>query len=131
MNTEKPHLIYDDECAFCKLWVEKWQKDSNNKVAFSPYQAVAALYPHISKEDFAHAVKLIGVDGQVYSGAEAVYTLYSVYHPYNPFSWMYTKVKPFARFSEAVYTWVAKNRSKLYKPAAVLLNKDKECNCKI
>ena len=29
---EKPLLVYDGDCSFCRLWVERWKATTGNQV---------------------------------------------------------------------------------------------------
>src|SRR5690348_7408747 len=64
----KPLLVYDGDCAFCKLWVARWQEETGDAVDYAPLQQAAARFPQVPREEFERAVKLIEPDGSVWSG---------------------------------------------------------------
>ena len=71
MGRRRPILIYDGDCGFCKYWLRYWNRLTGDRVAYAPYQEVAAQYPEIPVAEFKRAVKYIAADGKVASGAEA------------------------------------------------------------
>lgn len=108
-----PLLIYDGECGFCIYWVDYWKSLTGDRVNFAPFQEVAHKFPHISREEFARAIKLIEPDGKVLSGAHAVFKVLS----YGENRWMlrlYEHVAPFSFVSELFYRFVTTNRSILF-----------------
>jgi predicted DCC family thiol-disulfide oxidoreductase YuxK len=68
----RPLLLWDGECRFCQLWVDRWRESWSGKVDFAPAQSQAARFPEIPAVAYAEAVLLIEPDGTVYSGAEAI-----------------------------------------------------------
>jgi predicted DCC family thiol-disulfide oxidoreductase YuxK len=46
---EKPLLIYDGDCGFCRRWIQRWRAITGERVEFAPYQTVGSLYPEISE----------------------------------------------------------------------------------
>ena len=66
-----PLLVYDGDCGFCKYWVRYWQRLTGDRVAYAPYQEVAAQFPEIPVAAFQRAVQYIAPDGKIASGAEA------------------------------------------------------------
>ncbi len=73
MARQKPVLIYDAECGFCKLWISRWKDLTGDRVGYAPYQQVASLFPQIPEEDFRKSVQFVDVDGSISRGAEAVF----------------------------------------------------------
>ena len=70
---DKPLLIYDGHCSFCKLWIDYFKRRTGDRIAYAPSQDAAARYPQISAEQFDSAVQLVFPDGTYVSGAEAVF----------------------------------------------------------
>ncbi len=64
-------LVFDGDCAICRSWVSYWQRLTNGRVIYRPYQEAAADFPTIPHEAFERAIWLIEPDGRVYSGAGA------------------------------------------------------------
>ena len=69
---EKPLLIYDGDCGFCRRWVARWQRRTGECVAYAPYQTVAESTPTLPVELLQKSVYLVEPDGRVTHGAEAV-----------------------------------------------------------
>jgi predicted DCC family thiol-disulfide oxidoreductase YuxK len=66
-------LVFDGECAICRSWVSYWQRLTNERVVYRPYQDAAADFPAIRREAFERAIWLIEPDGRVFSAAAATY----------------------------------------------------------
>ena len=69
----KPILIWDGECHFCRLWIERWREITSDKVDYAIYQEAAQQFPEIPVEQFKRAMVLIEPDGETFFAAEAVY----------------------------------------------------------
>jgi lipase maturation factor 1 len=121
-----PLLIYDGDCGFCKYWVRYWQKLTGDRVAYAPYQEVAAQFPEIPVAAFQRAVQYIAPDGKIASGAEAA--LLALSHASGKGFWLtlYRHVPGFAAIAEAMYAFVASHRAALYRPSRWLWGRDYE-----
>src|ERR1700719_2304043 len=121
-----PLLIYDGDCGFCIYWVRYWQKLTGDRVAYAPYQEVAAQFPEIPVAAFQRAVQYIAPDGKIASGAEAA--LLTLSHASGKRFWLtlYRHVPGFAAIAEAMYAFVASNRAALYRPSRWLWGRDYE-----
>jgi predicted DCC family thiol-disulfide oxidoreductase YuxK len=73
MNPQKPILIFDGDCGFCRMWIARWKALTGESIDYAPYQDVAADFPQIPVENFQKAVQLVEPDGSVRSGADAVF----------------------------------------------------------
>jgi predicted DCC family thiol-disulfide oxidoreductase YuxK len=126
MVRHQPLLIYDGDCGFCIYWVRYWQKLTGDRVAYAPYQEVAAQYPQIPVSAFQHAVQYIAPDGKIASGAEAA--LLTLSHTSGKGLWLtlYRHVPGFAAIAEGSYAFVASHRSVLYRPTLWLWGRDYE-----
>src|SRR5258708_26453979 len=111
-----PLLIYDGDCGFCKYWLRYWQRLTGDRVAYAPYQEVAAQYPEILVAEFQRAVQYVAPDGKIASGAEAV--LLTLSHTSGKGFWLtlYRRVPGFAAIAEGIYEFVASHRAELYRP---------------
>ncbi len=105
---DRPTLIFDGDCGFCRYWIARWRRATGDLVEYVPYQEVAEQYPEIPVESFARSVQLILPDGGVTSGAEAVFGAMASLHGLP--LWIYRKVPLAARVAEAVYAFVAARR---------------------
>ena len=115
-QTHLPLLIFDGDCSFCRAWIAQWQKQTGPRVRYAPSQEVGGQYPQVPPEQFQNSVVLVESGEHITMGAEAVFRSLS-YAPGQ--SWwlsLYERVPGFARFSEAMYRWVARNRNWLFMP---------------
>ena len=112
---QKTVLIWDTECGFCKYWITKWQMIVDEKnIDLRPYQEAADDFPDLDREIFGKAVRLITLDGTVYSGASAAFKSLELGGATNlPMSW-YTQNPTFAELTEWLYQKIADNRPFLY-----------------
>src|SRR6266566_989244 len=119
-STDRPLLIYDGECSFCRFWVDDWKALTGDRVAYAPFQEVADQFPEIALEDFRRSVQLIMPGGEVFAGAEAVFRTLA-YAPGGKWMlWLYERVPSVAPVSEACYRIVAAHRSFFWKPTRLL-----------
>ena len=107
---EKPLLIFDGECHFCRRWIERWREITGDAVDYAPSQEVADKFPEIPPEQFAGAVQLIEPNGRVVRGAEAVFRSLARGRGWGVLAGCYDRVPGFAAVTEAVYAAVARNR---------------------
>ena len=107
----KPLMIWDGECHFCRLWIERWKVLTAGQVDYEKYQDVAERFPEIPREQFQRSVVLIDVTGEAFVAAEAVYRSLR-YRPSRKWlAWSYNHVPGFAPISEAVYKFIAGHRT--------------------
>src|SRR5512132_2209501 len=110
MTPERPLLVYDGDCDFCRRWVARWRRVTGERLDVAPYQKVAADFPEMPRERFAEAVHLRAADGTWTRGAEAVFAALATAPGRGLPAWLYRHVPPFAAASEAVYRLVARHR---------------------
>ncbi len=104
-------VLFDGDCGFCRLWVERWRAATGPAVAYEPYQSAAARFPQISRDECAKAVHLVEPDGRVRRGADAVFAALSrAGGLQRAWSSLYEASPPFRRLSEAAYAFVASRR---------------------
>ncbi|MBI3307399.1 MAG: lipase maturation factor family protein [Candidatus Omnitrophica bacterium] len=108
---KKPLLIYDGDCGFCRRWIERWRLLTGEIVDYAPYQEVGEKYSEISTESFQKSVQLIETDGNIFSGAEAVFRTLWLAGKSPWLLWLYKKFPIFKGVSEWGYRLVAENRS--------------------
>lgn len=106
----RPLMVYDGDCGFCRLWIKRWRLLTGEKVDYRPYQETAAQYPEISLERFQVSVQLIEPDGRVSSGALAVCRGLSFRQGLGWMTRAYDGVPGFAFVSEKAYAFVAAHR---------------------
>lgn len=107
---EKPLLIYDGDCNFCRRWIARWKLITGDCVDYAPYQEVAGQFPEIPLEKFQASVQLIESDGKVTGGAEAVFRTLASAPGRGRLFWMYQHIPGFRSITEWGYRLVARNR---------------------
>lgn len=105
--------MYDGDCGICRYWVKYWQGLTGDSVDYSPYQDVAGNYPDIPLAEFRRSIQFISPEGNVTSGAKAVYVLLKGFFPYNFYLWLYRFLPGFAVLAELAYTFFSERRSLL------------------
>lgn len=109
---DKPLLIFDGECKFCRFWIGRWHRATGDNVEYVPSQAawVRGRFPEIPVEEYDNSVQLVESDGLVYSGAESALRALSVSPRYQWLLRWYYKSALFSRFTEWAYRRVSDNR---------------------
>ena len=110
----RPLLVFDGECSFCCAWVDFWKHLTGDGVDYAPYQEVGSRFPNIARQQFATAVQLILPNGEVRSGAHAVFTTLSTVRGKGATLWAYHSIPGFAAAAEAFYGLCARHRSFFY-----------------
>ena len=108
---QKPLLVFDGECGFCRKLASSWQEKAGEQIDFAPYDEIYADYPEIPIEEFRKEIKLIYPGGRVYGGAAAAFKV--IEHSRSTLralSWFYNHTRAFDSIWEWAYTVVARNR---------------------
>jgi len=116
-------VIFDGDCAFCRLWIRRTKSYTGDRLDFVPYQEVEGLFPDIPRSEFEKAMKVVLPDGRVLSGAHAAFTSISSIPGRGWLLWLYTRVRPFAVLSEAVYARITRNRTRAYRLTRLIWGK--------
>ncbi len=98
-SRNKPLLIYDGDCNFCRRWILRWQSLTRERVDYAP-----------SPEKNLASVRLAEPDGRTSEGAEAVFRTLSYAPGWRWMLWLYEKIPLFRMASEWFYGLVAGNR---------------------
>ncbi len=112
---DRPLLIFDGKCSFCRAWIDYWQHLTRDRVAYAPYQEVGDRFPDIARREFAAAVQLALPDGKVFSGAHAVFRLLALVPGKSCWLWAYERVPGVAPIADGAYRFIAKHRSLAYQ----------------
>jgi len=107
---QRPLLIFDGDCGFCRKWITRWQSMTGDQIDYAPYQEVGEQFPKISQDEFVTAVQLVDTDGQIFNGAEAVFRTLAKVPGKGWGWWLYQHVPGFAPVSRTVYRFVAGHR---------------------
>lgn len=109
-KTNKPRVIYDGDCEFCRRWIKRWEVMTGDRVAFIPFQKAAKQYPNISPQQWAESIHFIGPDGTMYQGAAAVF---AALRQVSGKKWLwrcYQHLPLFASISQFCYRRIARHR---------------------
>jgi predicted DCC family thiol-disulfide oxidoreductase YuxK len=106
---EKPLLVFDGECGFCRMWIARWKAITGTRVDYASSQESASRFPEVPAEEFRRSVQLVRPDGLVLSGAHAVFTTLAIAGRKTGLR-VYEGVPPLAAASEWVYRVVARHR---------------------
>ena len=108
---ERPLLVYDGDCQFCFRWIVRWQRSFNDTVDVAPFQSVASRFAEdLPIECFQSAIRLIEPDGQVYTGAEAVFRALNYGSGGSKAYWCYRHLPGFGLCTRAAYQVAATHR---------------------
>jgi predicted DCC family thiol-disulfide oxidoreductase YuxK len=122
----RPVLVYDGDCGFCGYWARYWQKLTGERVAYRPYQEVAAQYPAIALDDFKRAVQFIAADGRRASAAEASFLTLSHARGKGVWLWLYRRLPGFAPLAERAYAFTAAHRAAFFRISVMLWGRNYE-----
>ncbi|PYL08630.1 MAG: hypothetical protein DME34_04150, partial [Verrucomicrobia bacterium] len=106
----KPLLIWDGECHFCRLWIERWRAITRGAVDDAIFQEAADRFPEISREQFQRSVVYLDNEGRVFFAAEAVLRSVQCRSSRRWLAWSYDHVQGFAAIAELSYKVVARHR---------------------
>ena len=106
---ERPLLIFDGDCGFCRMWIARWRSMTGPSVDYAPSQEVGARFPEIPGEAFRKSVQLVLPDGRVLPGAHGVFATLAVAGRSGGLS-AYERLPGFAPLTEAAYRLVANHR---------------------
>jgi lipase maturation factor 1 len=116
-------LVYDGDCSFCRYCVNYAQAvtdvEAGGSVRYEPYQSVAANYPDVSIPEFQQSIQLM-TPAQRHHGAEAAFRVLSRARRLRGWWWCYRFVPGFALIAEAMYRFVARHRSAVFRVAKPL-----------
>src|SRR5437868_13482292 len=101
----KPILLWDGDCRFCRLWVERWRVITGGRIDDAAFQQAASRFPEIPRQEFDHAIVYVDQEGKVFSAARAIFP--SIRRPvYAALNWSYNHVPPFAPVWEWFYRFI-------------------------
>jgi len=112
--SDKPLVIFDGKCGFCRIWIQYWEQLTGTGVEYAASQDVGSSYPQIPPASFGQSVQLVMPRGDVISGARAVFTTLTYAPGMKWLLWVYDHVPGFAPVTEAAYKLVAAQRNFFY-----------------
>lgn len=107
----KPLMLFDGDCHFCRRWIERWKEATAGTVDYVTSQEAGSRFPEISRKEFERAVQLIDPNGQVCSGAEAVFRALAYRKGRSSWLVLYRDVSGFAAVADALYGFVSQHRT--------------------
>jgi predicted DCC family thiol-disulfide oxidoreductase YuxK/uncharacterized membrane protein YphA (DoxX/SURF4 family) len=107
---ERPLLIFDGDCGFCRLWIHRWKSETGDAVDYAPSQQLADRFPEIPREAFDRSVQLVLPTGEVLEGAHAAFRALAQAPGRRWLLAAYRSVPGFAAVSELAYRLVARHR---------------------
>ncbi len=122
-KNNRPLLVYDGDCSFCRLWIDCWKSLTEGRIEYAPFQDVASQFPEIPRENFVKSIQLIAPDGEVFSGAQAVFLTLASAPGKRWMLWVYQKIPGVAPVCECFYRFVAGHRNFFYKLTRFLWGK--------
>ena len=107
----RPLMVYDGECNFCRFWIARFRETTGDRVAFRRSQQAARRFPEIPQNAFQNAVQFIEPDGSVESGADAIFRAYEI-SKREPRLLAAARATPgFEKIARAAYRFIAKHRT--------------------
>lgn len=107
----RPVLVFDGDCGFCRLWIERWRCVTGERVEYLPSQEAASRFPALKDAPLDDAVHLVEPGGRVTRGAQAVLlSLAAAGGAWRLGPWLYDRLPPLRWTSEAAYAFVASRR---------------------
>jgi predicted DCC family thiol-disulfide oxidoreductase YuxK len=107
---DKPVLIFDGDCGFCRMWIARWEKQVDGQVLFQPFQEVLDQYPQLSYEKVRQAVHFIECGGKVSVAAEAIVKMLQYAPCKKHWLWLYRYCPGASAVSEWHYKQIARHR---------------------
>jgi predicted DCC family thiol-disulfide oxidoreductase YuxK len=107
VSREKPLLIYDGRCGFCKIWIDYWKQLTGDRVDYAASQDVRDQFPGIPPTSFSESVQLVRTDGSVAGGARAVFETLGLERAYE-------RSRILAWLTERAYRIIARHRDFFY-----------------
>src|SRR5690242_7771316 len=100
---EKSVVVFDGQCAFCRLWIDYSRQLTGDRVEYEAYQQIADRFPGIPVERFQEAVHLVLPGGETLRGARAVFHILTNTPAGATGLWLYDHFPGFAPASEFGY----------------------------
>ena len=112
--SDNPLVLYDGNCGFCRIWIQYWTQLTGNRLDYAPSQEAGARSPQVPRESLGQSVQLVMPDGEVVSGARAVFTTLTFAPRMAWLLWFYEHFSVFAWLSEVAYRVIAAHRTFFY-----------------
>jgi predicted DCC family thiol-disulfide oxidoreductase YuxK len=113
-HPDRPLLIYDGTCGFCRAWVDYWKKLTADRVLYAPYQQLSDPFHGITRQECAASVQLLLPNGKRFSAGQAVFSLLNIASDNSSWIRLYERVPGVASITELLYRFIARHRSFAY-----------------
>lgn len=121
---DKPVIIWDGNCGFCKYWTTRWQKTTKGKVDFTPYQEAQIQFSDIDVIHFKQASRLIDKDGKIYSGPHSAYKSLTYAGRLGFLNNWYENYSLFTNLSDGLYDIITRNRGVFFRITKLFFGAD-------
>jgi predicted DCC family thiol-disulfide oxidoreductase YuxK len=121
--TERPLMVFDGDCNFCRHWIARWQRSTGSLVEYVEFQKLGNRFPEIARSAFEGAVQLIERDGRVLTGADAVFRLFEFGGKPPKVLSLLLCVPGFLPISRALYHFIAGHRVLFSKVTRLFFSK--------
>ena len=111
----KPVMIWDGTCGFCKYWITYWHRLTQDKIDYESFQTAAERFKDIDLVHFKQASRLIETDGKVYSGPRSAYRTFTYGSKFAFLDRWYQNYRLFEKISDRIYQLVASNRNFFFR----------------
>ncbi|MFN6945527.1 MAG: DCC1-like thiol-disulfide oxidoreductase family protein [Cytophagaceae bacterium] len=122
--SDKPVVLWDMECDFCRFWIKRWERWSEGRVEYKPYQSGKSDFPDVSEKHFKEAVCMVESDGHVLKGAEAALKSMVYGNKLKLVFRLYKASTIFKFIADKCYLFVSKRRDSFYRITTFFLGKD-------
>lgn len=114
---EKPLVLFDGECGFCRSGMERWMRVGDGKLDFATCQSGQGEAYGFPANQPLGALRLVERDGQIQSGAAAVFRMMELCgNRAGSAAWaIYKKSSLFRAVADWGYARVAERRAALSK----------------
>lgn len=119
METFKSFIIYDSDCGFCENSIARLRSIVGDQIDYKPRRDIADGEYGISAQTSNGAIQFIETNGQIYSGAHAIFKALSYKAGWGICLKLYQSLPGFKLISEAMYKVVAKYRSQISKSCKI------------
>jgi predicted DCC family thiol-disulfide oxidoreductase YuxK len=122
----RPVMIWDGDCGFCRRWIIRWKSITGDRVEYVTSQEIGDRFPQIPKTAYEKSVQFVEADGKAYQGAEAVFRSLATKPGMRWPLALYRRLPGFRPASELAYRAVASNRMSASRATRLLWGSEVE-----
>ncbi len=123
MSAKNHTLIFDGNCHFCRIWIERWREDLVEDIEVIAYQELDDRFSEIPRSEFSKAIFFIEEEKRVFQGAGALFR--ALFLSERKWPWrLYSKIPFLSNLLEFCYRFVAKRRYVFSKLTRIFVGKD-------